>query len=559
MLDGVLGRTIAGKYQIESLLGSGAMGRVFRARHTLIDRAVAIKVVASNAANRLQGRAWFLREARAVNRVRHPNIVEIHDFGETSDGLAYLVMELLAGDRLCDRANGRPMGAAFVLNVISQVGSALSRAHGLGVVHRDLKPEHVFLVSHGGRPDYVKLIDFGLARMSHEARLAARGSVFGTPAYMSPEQARGEEATPQSDLYSLGVVVFEMMTGMLPFRGDDPDAQLECHRSVPPPDPAELCAGLDPELCRITTRLLAKDLSVRYRDAHHLLEHCMALQRRLGGPPGPDPHADFRLTGPAQSPATGGDDVTAIALRASLFGRMASTAYPGGHGPHPIVDAVDTMWTTAAELSRIEGELEVIATWDDNLRRRAREFATEVGRKTEEVSRLQSLLQRDIDHAERELAQLRRRCDETARRLDDARSTLGQVEEEAGDASRHTLLQDAARAAAEHQRLVDALGSHTLELEKKQLSRNRYERLLNRHRDTLDAHNRRIESELDARRPRLETLAQRRDRLRTSVREVERTLRSHFRGRPECRGLFRQLRSLDGPPVDPESTTSGAS
>src|SRR5262249_53125911 len=156
-----------------------------------------------------------------ANRVDHAHIVDIHDVGETEENELYLVMEYLVGDSLSSQIAKGPMPLPRTVDILEQMCAALSRAHDLGVVHRDLKSDNVMLTMRGGRKDFVKILDFGLAHLARDPRLAPKGAVFGTPEYMAPEQARGEDAIAASDLYALGVLFFEMSTGRLPFRSGD--------------------------------------------------------------------------------------------------------------------------------------------------------------------------------------------------------------------------------------------------------------------------------------------------------------------------------------------------
>src|SRR5512135_1823374 len=208
--DPMIGKVVAGRYRLEARLGEGGMGVVYRARHVLIDRVVALKLI-------------------------RPDLR-----GETEDGELYLVMEYLVGTPLSAELARGPMPFARAIDVLEQMCAALARAHDLGVVHRDLKSDNILLTQRGGRKDFVKILDFGLAAIARDPRLAPKGAVFGTPEYMAPEQARGEEATPQADLYALGVLFFEMLTGQLPFRSNDRDTLLEMQRSSPPPKPAAI-------------------------------------------------------------------------------------------------------------------------------------------------------------------------------------------------------------------------------------------------------------------------------------------------------------------------------
>src|SRR5688500_6678728 len=279
--DPALGKVIAGRYRLEARIGEGGMGIVYRARHVLIDRVVAVKLIRPDLRGETHLRAWMLREARAANRVDHAHIIDIHDIGETDEGELYLVMEYLVGTPLSNELAKGPMPINRAVDIIEQMGAALSRAHDLGVVHRDLKSDNILLTARGGRKDLVNILDFGLAALAHDPRLAPKGAVFGTPEYMSPEQARGEQAGPQSDLYALGVLFFEMMTGQLPFRAGDRDGLLEMQRTAVAPRPTSTKKDCHPVAEKIVLRLLEKDARKRYRDGHHLLEELKALQRSL--------------------------------------------------------------------------------------------------------------------------------------------------------------------------------------------------------------------------------------------------------------------------------------
>ena len=257
------------------------MGVVYRARHVLIDRVVALKLIRPDLRGETHLRAWMLREARAANRVDHAHIVDIHDVGETEEGELYLVMEYLTGTSLSHECAKGPLPLTRAVDILEQMCAALARAHDLGVIHRDLKSDNIMLTTRGGRRDFVKILDFGLAALARDPRLAPKGAVFGTPEYMSPEQARGEDATSQSDLYALGILFFEMTTGQLPFRSNDRETLLEMQRTAPSPRPRQLRADLPQAAESIILRLLEKDPRKRFRDGHHLQEELKAFQRSL--------------------------------------------------------------------------------------------------------------------------------------------------------------------------------------------------------------------------------------------------------------------------------------
>src|ERR1700691_5285013 len=204
--DPMLGRVVAARYRLEVRAGEGGMGVVSRARHVLIDRVVAVKLIRPDLRGETHLRAWMLREARAANRVDHAHIIDIHDIGETEESELYLVMEYLVGTSLSSELARGATPLARSVDILEQMCAALARAHDLGVVHRDLKSDNILLTTRGGRKDFVKILDFGLAHLAMDPRLAPKGAVFGTPEYMAPEQARGEEATAQSDVYAIGII-----------------------------------------------------------------------------------------------------------------------------------------------------------------------------------------------------------------------------------------------------------------------------------------------------------------------------------------------------------------
>lgn len=541
--DTLIGSMIAGRYRLESRLGAGAMGSVYRARHVVINRSAAIKVLNSEFLGRESSRAWFVREARAVNRVNHANIAEIHDLGETDDGRVYLVMELLEGIRLIDRISEGPMSLALSLSVIEQAASALARAHGLGVVHRDIKPEHVFLVERGGRDDFVKLIDFGLARLVNEGRIAARGSVFGTPAYLSPEQARGQDAGPQADLYALGLVFFEMLTGRPPFNSSDPNDLIRCHLSVEPPDPAEFRGGLDPEFSRIILKLMAKDIDQRYRDAHHLVDDCKALQRRsLSG----DSFVHVQHT-PQPAPDAGAvriDGVAAVALKASLFGRMAAVVYPSGNGPEEVVEAVQSMWSLIAELSRAEGELEIVSRWDENLRQRSREFEAEFGRKIDDLARTRSETDRRLTDTKSQLAKTKQLMEVARSEREASRALVGSLGEKGDDGPINAALHAAAEAAAEVQSYREEYAALEARIDRQQQHQAHLERQIQRFRRELESHSSRIDADLERGKPRLSSLGSQREHCIRAINETVVRLKGQFDNRPACRHLMGEFNRL---------------
>jgi serine/threonine-protein kinase len=279
--DPLVGRVIADKYQLEAVAGTGATGTVYRARHVELGRPLAVKVLAPHLVDNPTAQARFRREARAASKLEHPNSVQVLDFGIESDGTTYLAMEFLEGRELFKAIYEEwPLGAARTAKIMGQVLSVLAAAHDLGIVHRDLKPENVMLVtriSEDGEPrEIVKVADFGIAKSvsgtasEDSLNLTRDGTVHGTPEYMSPEQARGEELDGRADLYACGVMLYEMMTGTLPFAAESAFEVILKHLSDRVEPPTKRRPDCDPRLEPVVLRALAKKRDERYQDAREM-------------------------------------------------------------------------------------------------------------------------------------------------------------------------------------------------------------------------------------------------------------------------------------------------
>ncbi|MFO0591608.1 MAG: serine/threonine-protein kinase [Polyangiaceae bacterium] len=260
-----LGTVIDGRYEINALLGQGGMGDVYRARHMGLDTQVALKVLQRSLASDDEQARRFSREAMACSRLKHPNTIRVSDFGRASTGHLYLVMELLEGRTLSQVLKREaPLPAARVARIALQITKSVSEAHEVGLVHRDLKPANLFLCEIHGESDFVKVLDFGIAKFMQPdavgATLTRADLVVGTPLYLSPEQASLKAVTPRSDLYSLGVIMYHMVSGDVPFRGDSAMALLLKHIEERPARFEDKAGISVPEpLASLIYQLLEKD------------------------------------------------------------------------------------------------------------------------------------------------------------------------------------------------------------------------------------------------------------------------------------------------------------
>ncbi|HRI10959.1 MAG TPA: serine/threonine-protein kinase, partial [Nannocystaceae bacterium] len=263
----LIGTVIAGRYRIDKLLGEGGMGAVYRGFHLHLRRDFAIKVLHPDVTRDPEISRRFEREAQSAARLDHPNCIQVTEFGTTDDGIKYMVMQLLEGIELQDLVRG-PLELTRALDFIVQILSGLEHAHAKGVVHRDLKPQNVFVTRDASGKELLKIVDFGIAKIvageGAGEQMTRAGLVFGTPLYMSPEQCLGVDVDGRTDLYSTGILLYFMLSGKLPFYGDDPVAVIRMQVSQePPPLPPSVPA----DLAAIVRRLLAKQRDQRFPDA----------------------------------------------------------------------------------------------------------------------------------------------------------------------------------------------------------------------------------------------------------------------------------------------------
>ncbi len=277
---------LADRYHILGVIGQGGMGVVYKARQELLDRLVAIKMLKTQLITDESSVKRFRHEAKAASRLNHRNVITVYDFGVANSGEPYIVMEFLEGLSLSDAiSKGRALKVDRALNVFDQVCDALEHAHSQGMIHRDLKPANIMLSSSTASQMEIKVVDFGIAKLvagtpSESQKLTQTGEIFGSPVYMSPEQCRGEELGPASDVYAMGVVMYETLTGRVPFMGSNIVETITQHLCAPPPSMSQVRPDLEiPESIEcIVMKCLRKEPSVRYRSMaelkYDILQQC---------------------------------------------------------------------------------------------------------------------------------------------------------------------------------------------------------------------------------------------------------------------------------------------
>ncbi len=352
--DPFIGRDILnGQFQILQKIGSGGMGAVYKALQPEMNRMVGVKILHPKLANRKDLVSRFRREARAMSQLTHPNTVKVFMFGELDDGSLYIIMEFLEGKNLNQTVRGEgPFPMERALPVLISACGALDEAHKAGIIHRDLKPENIFLVQSGGLKDFPKLLDFGLAKVGERQMrpgsviLTQEGMVFGTPEFMSPEQAQGKPLTPASDIYSLATILYEVLTGKLPFDAKSAMDYIQLHVTGKPIPLNQRVPGRTfPALLeQIIDRALAKRPEDRYSTAadfglalQHVMQGATQLPPQLANARAMEPPTAPAAFTPGPSPVTPQPARATNGQPATVPGPMPMTPTPYPAQPTPVI------------------------------------------------------------------------------------------------------------------------------------------------------------------------------------------------------------------------------
>jgi eukaryotic-like serine/threonine-protein kinase len=374
--DPLVGQTIDGRYQVEKVLGEGGMGLVYKARHTVLGKPLALKVLRPDVSKDDEIITRFRQEAQSASSIGNEHIIDISDFGTLPDSSTYFVMEFLDGVDLTGAIEQEtPMRPARVVHIGKQMCQALSAAHEIGIVHRDLKPDNIFLVRRGGDDDFVKVLDFGIAKVGGNAsKLTRAGQVFGTPHYMSPEQCSGSGVDHRTDIYAIGIILYEMATGQVPFDADNLMGILTKHLYEEAVPPRQTVPDMPEGLETVILKCIAKNADQRYQTMAEVMADLDQLASGLA-PYATRPEPTGRMA------AMGMGATQAMQAAAVGSGRSRTMAIAGGAGALILLAVVAVVaMSSGGEPEAVEPDPDVLAA----------EAAEEAARKVAEAEALRA-------------------------------------------------------------------------------------------------------------------------------------------------------------------------
>ena len=542
--DPRIGTLLAGRYVIEEVIGEGGMATVYRARHKLVDRPVAVKIMNPMLASDPIVRERFRREARSAQKLAHPNIIEIFDQGDTEDGTCYIVMELLRGESLAAVISHGRLEVDRAIKVMIQIARGIARAHDLEVIHRDLKPENIFLCRRDDGSDLVKLLDFGIAKSRHDSRLTGQGELFGTPQYMAPERILGNDTGGSSDLYALGVVFFEMLSGELPFNAPDVATFFVKHMNEPARSLQALNSRVPPALDELVAKLLAKDPKDRPIDAHRVHQDLLDIlrEREVAAPPTAEAEP-LSVAAPITLAAGAADQ---WARRIFVLEQMLSRAFGAKQrAPADLTGLLEEINKLVRELATLRAESLDAQRALEEIDLRGREKRAQLGFAMDQLGVDGSKAKEELRAARDAQKRAEDECKEARGRFELAHKEVVIWEGRSGFLEPWHDLAQAYRAVAD---TVDEWNAYrgeekrTLEAaEIAERSANDLDFQIRELRAALEKHEKELDDERSKCRERIESNGNAADAMESQLLELTTRFCQPLRGRPELASLFKEL------------------
>jgi serine/threonine-protein kinase len=542
--DPRIGTLLAGRYVVEEVIGEGGMATVYRARHKLVDRPVAVKIMNPMLASDPIVRERFRREARSAQKLAHPNIIEIFDQGDTEDGTCYIVMELLRGESLAAVVSQGRLEVDRAIKVMIQIARGIARAHDLEVIHRDLKPENIFLCRRDDGSDLVKLLDFGIAKSRHDSRLTGQGELFGTPQYMAPERILGNDTGGSSDLYALGVVFFEMLSGELPFNAPDVATFFVKHMNEPARSLQALNSRVPARLDELVAKLLAKDPKDRPIDAHRVHQDLLEIlrEREVAAPPTAEAEP-LSVAAPITLAAGAADQ---WARRIFVLEQMLSRAFGSKQrAPSDLTTLLDDINTVVRDIVKLRTESLDAQRSLEEIDLRGREKRAQLGFAMDQLGVDGSKAKEDLRAARDVQKRAEDECKEARGRFELAHKEVVVWEGRSGFLEPWHDLAVAYRGVAD---AVDEWNAYRGEEKKANEAAEIAERSANdldfqirELRVALEKHEKDLDDEREKCRTRIESNGNEADTMESRLLELTTRFCQPLRGRPELASLFKEL------------------